>query len=60
MRLKITVTGYIEVSNLDHYNASSIQEAAKNQQAWLEEGDACPLELLDFAAGRIVEVVGEE
>lgn len=39
-RLKIIVTGYVSVEgdDLRHYDASTLEEAAANQQTWVNAG----------------------
>jgi hypothetical protein len=43
----VTVTAEIPVTDLSHYEADSIQEAASNQLEWLNEGSIGIGELID-------------
>lgn len=51
MKLKITISLEIEVTpeNLkSYYDASTIEEAATNQQKWIDDGSCDLMELIDF------------
>lgn len=37
MKLRVTITTEWEVEDLAHYEASTIEEAARNQEKWLNE-----------------------
>lgn len=39
MKLKITFVGYITVDVLEHYQATTIHEAAANEDNWIRNGD---------------------
>jgi hypothetical protein len=48
MRLRITITSEIEVTDLSHYDATTLEEAAANQQKWIDNGDHDPLDFMDW------------
>lgn len=45
-KLKCTVTFEWEIDDLANYDARDIQEAARNKQKWIDDGDACILDLM--------------
>ncbi len=49
MELKIIITATIDVENLAHWQATTLDEAAENQQCWLEDGTTMPAEVIEFA-----------
>ena len=59
MKLHVTVTAEIPVTDLSHYEADSIQEAASNQLEWLNEGSIGIGELIDGCVTS-VSIVGVE
>jgi hypothetical protein len=46
MKLKLTLTAEIEVTNLEDYAATTIQEAAINALAWMKYGQIDPVDML--------------
>jgi len=42
VKLRITAVVECEVEDLAHYEAATLEEAARNQQQWIDEG-ACTI-----------------
>lgn len=59
MRLRITVTAEIEVTDLADYDAKTLEEASENQQRWLDDGEALIEEVLGDDCSVTVEAVPE-
>ena len=49
MKLRITVVVEQDVDSLVDYEATTLEEAATNQQEWLDNGSSSLWELIDFA-----------
>ena len=59
MKLKATITAEWEVKELSHYDALTIEEAAMNQQKWLDEGIVEIFDLFDTANSVVITAVPE-
>jgi hypothetical protein len=55
-KLKVTLTFEVEVSDLSHFGAATIEEAAANQKKWLEDGTHGVGDLLSYGDYISVEV----
>ena len=49
MKLRITFTVDCLVTDLKHYEATTLEEAARNQEEWLKDGTADPFDILGGA-----------
>lgn len=61
-KLRATIVVEWEVEDLSHYDATTIEEAARNQQRYCDEGTVGPFDLLAWGedASVRVEPVPEE
>lgn len=60
MKLRFTVTSVIEVEDLKLYEANTIEQAAKNQQAWIDDGIADIMDCMGDMWDVKVEAVKED
>ena len=58
IKLRFTITADMEILDLASYNAESIQEAARNAEKWIKEGEMPLHEVVAFADDLSFTVVG--
>lgn len=56
MRIRITYSGYLPVSDLSHYEADTLEQAARNLADWYEDGSAAVHEDLESLADTTLTV----
>jgi hypothetical protein len=57
MKLRFILVMECGVSHLEHYNASTLEEAVINQQRWIDEGD---FDILDIVLNSEIKLVKVE
>ena len=55
-KLKMTIVTEWEVDDLTHYDAKTIEEAAENQQAWIDSGDHMVEDVLGYCKDMTVKI----
>jgi hypothetical protein len=53
MKLKITITDEVEIDDLRNYEATTLEEAAKNQQLWADSGEMDLTEMVNWDRAKI-------
>lgn len=55
-KLKVVITTIVDVDDLAQYEAETIEEAAKNAQKYLDNGDNSPYDYVDGYKSCVVSV----